>query len=42
MSRLALAFHNIVIHPICGVLYLVGATRLGNWLHDLGRASNDG
>lgn len=33
MTALRFAFHNIVIHPICGVLWLVGATRLADWLH---------
>jgi hypothetical protein len=35
MTRLAFALHNIVIHPICGVLWFVGARRAGDWLHGL-------
>ena len=26
--------HNVIIHPIAGVLWFVGLTRTGDWLHD--------
>jgi hypothetical protein len=28
-------FHNAIIHPICGVLWWVGATSLADWLHEV-------
>lgn len=31
--RLSNAWHNIVLHPIAGVCWFVGLTRLGDWLH---------
>ncbi len=27
-------FHNVVVHPACGVLWFVGATKLGDRLHE--------
>jgi hypothetical protein len=33
MTALRFAFHNIVIHPICGVLWFLGAARLADRLH---------
>lgn len=27
-------FHNAVMHPICGLLWFVGADRVADWLHD--------
>lgn len=33
MTALRFAFHNIVIHPICGVLWLFGATTLADHIH---------
>lgn len=33
MTRFTFAFHNIVVHPVCGLLWLIGAQRLGDWLH---------
>lgn len=28
-------FHNTVVHPVCGVLWALGATRLADWLHSM-------
>ncbi len=39
MTALRFAFHNIVIHPICGVLWLIGATTLADRIH--GDQAND-
>lgn len=33
VTALCFAFHNIVIHPVCGVLWLIGANRLADRLH---------
>lgn len=33
-NRLAFAFHNCVMHPLCGLLWLAGADRLANRLHN--------
>lgn len=32
--RLAHAGHNIIVHPIVGVLYLFGCQQWGDWVHD--------
>lgn len=26
--------HDILIHPICGLFWIIGLDRQGNWLHD--------
>jgi hypothetical protein len=26
--------HNCIVHPLAGVLWLVGLPELGDWLHD--------
>lgn len=31
--RLAMAWHNCVLHPIAGLCWLVGADRLGDRIH---------
>lgn len=31
---LAWGFHNIVGHPIMGVLQLLGCKKAGQWVHD--------
>lgn len=33
-DRIHFALHNLIAHPICGLLWLVGLTAAGNWLHD--------
>lgn len=38
MNRLRNAWHNIVIHPIAGVLWLFGCQRCGDWVHGAGPA----
>jgi len=35
VTNLLWLFHNTIIHPICGLLWHLGAERLGDWLHDL-------
>jgi hypothetical protein len=32
---LMMLVHNCVAHPVAGVLWLVGADALGDWLHDV-------
>jgi hypothetical protein len=27
--------HDVVGHPVCGVLWVLGLRRLGDWLHDV-------
>lgn len=27
-------FHNVVVHPVAGVLWFVGLTAAGDWVHD--------
>ena len=39
--RLKNAWHNIVIHPIVGVLYLLGFEKTGDWLHGEGPRVED-
>lgn len=34
MKSIRFALHNIVVHPICGVMWLIGLKRLPNWMHD--------
>jgi len=31
--RLRMAWHNIVVHPIAGICWLLGFERLGDWIH---------
>jgi len=33
-QEVTLALHNLVIHPLMGLLYLVGLKDLGDALHD--------
>jgi hypothetical protein len=33
MQRLKNAWHNIVIHPVAGVLWLFGFETWGDWVH---------
>lgn len=33
IDRLSFAFHNIIVHPICGVLWLVGLNKWADRLH---------
>lgn len=33
MERLRNAWHNIVIHPLAGVCWLIGWQSAGDWLH---------
>lgn len=33
--RIDYLFHNVIIHPICGVLWFVGLTSLADRLHAL-------
>lgn len=40
MRRLRNAWHNIVIHPVAGVLWLFGCSEWGDWVH--GEPTNDG
>lgn len=32
--RLKNARHNLIAHPIAGVLWLFGCERWGDWVHD--------
>jgi hypothetical protein len=32
--RLLNARHNLIAHPIAGVLWLFGCERWGDWIHD--------
>ena len=34
LKRLRNFRHNIVAHPIAGVLWLFGFQRAGDWIHD--------
>lgn len=34
MTRIAFFLHNVVIHPICGVLWLIGANVAADAIHD--------
>ena len=33
VSRAMFLVHNVIVHPICGVLWFLGADRAGDWLH---------
>ena len=35
MSRLGYLIHDVLAHPICGLLWMLGADGLGDWLHDV-------
>lgn len=34
MRRLMNARHNLIAHPIAGILWLLGFEKTGNWIHD--------
>lgn len=34
--------HNLVAHPIAGVLWALGFTAAGDWVHDNWRGRRDG
>lgn len=34
MRKIRFALHNIIVHPICGVLWLVGFEKLPDWMHE--------
>jgi len=34
-KKLAILIHDIIAHPICGILWIVGAEKTGDYLHDL-------
>ena len=27
--------HDVIIHPICGILWILGLDKWGDWLHDI-------
>ncbi len=34
MSSLGYLVHDVVAHPVCGLLWIFGARTVGDWLHD--------
>ncbi len=32
--RLAMVRHNLIAHPVAGVLWLLGFEKAGDWVHD--------
>lgn len=26
--------HNVIIHPICGIMWLLGFSKIPDWLHE--------
>lgn len=34
-KRVGYFVHDVVAHPLCGLLWIFGANSVGNWLHDL-------
>jgi hypothetical protein len=34
MRKLRLLRHNLIAHPIAGLLWLFNLERLGDWVHD--------
>jgi hypothetical protein len=33
--RISNAIHNCVLHPVAGVLWLLGSERMGDFIHDI-------
>jgi hypothetical protein len=33
-ERIRVAAHNLIGHPLMEICYIIGARRLGNWIHD--------
>lgn len=34
-KRVGYFVHDVLAHPLCGLLWIVGARLAGDWLHDL-------
>jgi hypothetical protein len=35
LSRFEWTFHNVIGHPVAEILHILGATRWGEWFHDI-------